>query len=237
LENRFTGWIDVPLSDHGIEEARDAGAILRDAEYMFDIALTSCLERATHTLQLVLEEMNCSALPVTNDWRLNERHYGALQGLNKRETAEKYGEQQVLQWRRGFSVRPPALAADHPAHPRNDSDYSEVPNPPSTESLADTLTRVNSWWQESLIPLLLANQRVLIVAHGNSLRALAKLLEHMSEDRILEFNIPTGIPLIYDLDDQFNVLKRRFLADEVKLNVAIDQIRNQAATNQDNRGG
>lgn len=234
LENRFTGWIDVPLSDHGIKEARDAGTTLCDAGYIFDVALTSCLVRATHTLELVLQEMNCSAIPVTRDWRLNERHYGALQGLNKRETAEKHGEQQVLTWRRSFSVRPPKLAVDHPDHPRNDFQYSAVPNLPSAESLSDTLARVESWWQDSLVPLLLANQRVLIVAHGNSLRALAKLLEHMSEDEILKFNIPTGIPMVYQLDDQFRALDRCFLADEAKLKAAINQVRNQASAIQGN---
>ena len=152
LENRFTGWIDVPLSERGIQEARDAGVLLCEAGYAFDVALTSCLERATHTLELVLEEMDCSALPIIQDWRLNERHYGTLQGLNKRETAEKHGAQQVLEWRRGFSVRPPELSYDHPTPQRNDSRYSGVPNLPDAESLADTLVRVRAWWQEVLVP-------------------------------------------------------------------------------------
>jgi 2,3-bisphosphoglycerate-dependent phosphoglycerate mutase len=234
LENRFTGWIDVPLSERGIQEARDAGAILCGGHYAFDIALTSCLERATHTLELVLEEMACGALPIIQDWRLNERHYGALQGLNKRETAEKHGAQQVLEWRRGFSVRPPKLADGHPNHPQNDSRYSGVPNLPSTESLADTLIRVRAWWQEALLPLLRTDQRVLVVAHGNSLRALAKLLEHLSEEEILEFNIPTGIPMVYQLDEHLVVLTRRFLADDAKLKAAVDEVRNQASTKQDN---
>ena len=233
LENRFTGWIDVPLSEHGIQEARDAGAILREAGYAFDVALTSCLERATHTLELVLKEMGCSTLPVTRDWRLNERHYGALQGLNKRETAEQHGEQQVLEWRRSFSVRPPELVDDHPTHPRNDSLYSGVPNLPGAESLADTLIRVHAWWQEALVPLLRANQCILIVSHGNSLRALVKLLEHLSEEEILEFNIPTGIPMVYELDEQLSVLRRRFLADDTKLEAAVNEVRNQASATQD----
>ncbi len=182
LENRFTGWIDVPLSERGIQEARDAGALLCEAGYAFDVALTSCLERATHTLELMLEEMDCGALPIIQDWRLNERHYGTLQGLNKRETAKKYGAQQVLEWRRGFSVRPPELADDHPTHPRNDSRYSGVPNLPGAESLADTLVRVRAWCQETLAPLLRTDQCVLVVAHGNSLRALAQILERLSEE-------------------------------------------------------
>ena len=233
-ENRFTGWIDVPLSERGVQEARDAGMLLSGADYAFDVALTSCLERATHTLELVLEEMDCSSLPIIQDWRLNERHYGALQGLNKKETVEKHGTQQVLEWRRGFSVRPPELAYDHPTHPRNDSRYSGVPNLPGAESLADTLVRVRTWWHEALMPLLRTDQRVLVVAHGNSLRALAKLLEHLSDEEILEFNIPTGIPMVYRLDEHFTVLSRRFLADEAKLKAAVDEVRNQASTKQGN---
>ena len=237
LENRFTGWIDVPLSERGIQEARDAGALLCEAGYAFDVALTSCLERATHTLELVLEEMGCGAIPIIQDWRLNERHYGALQGLNKRETAEKHGAQKVLEWRRGFSVRPPELADDHPTHPRNDSRYSGVPNLPGAESLADTLIRVRAWWQETLAPLLSTDQCVLVVGHGNSLRALAKLLEHLSEEEILEFNIPTGIPMVYQLDEHFIVLSRRFLADDAKLKAAVDEVRNQASSKQSNHSG
>ena len=237
LENRFTGWIDVPLSERGIQEARDAGALLCKAGYAFDVALTSCLERATHTLELVLGEMDCGAIPIIQDWRLNERHYGALQGLDKRETAEKHGAQKVLEWRRGFSVRPPELADDHPTHPRNDSRYSGVPDLPSAESLADTLIRVRAWWQETLVPLLSTDQCVLVVGHGNSLRALAKLLEHLSEEEILEFNIPTGIPMVYQLDEHFIVLNRRFLADDAKLKAAVDEVRNQASAKQDHHSG
>ena len=237
LENRFTGWIDVPLSERGVQEARDAGALLCEAGYAFDVALTSCLERATHTLELVLEEMGCGAIPIIQDWRLNERHYGALQGLNKRETAEKHGAQKVLEWRRSFSVRPPELADDHPTHPRNDSLYSGVPNLPGAESLADTLIRVRAWWQETLVPLLSTDQCVLVVGHGNSLRALAKLLEHLSEEEILEFNIPTGIPMVYQLDEHFIVLSRRFLADDAKLKAAVDEVRNQASAKQDHHSG
>ena len=234
LENRFTGWIDVPLSERGVQEARDAGTLLSDAGYAFDVALTSCLERATHTLELVLEEMGCGALPIIQDWRLNERHYGALQGLDKRETAEKHGAQQVLEWRRGFSVRPPELSYDHPSHPRNDPRYSEVPNLPGAESLADTLVRVRAWWEEVLVPLLRSDQCVLVVAHGNSLRALVKLLDRLSEEEILEFNIPTGIPMMYRLDEHFTVLNRRFLADDAKLKAAVNEVRNQASSKQGN---
>tara|TARA_B100000745_G_scaffold103690_1_gene66194 strand:- start:399 stop:1160 length:762 start_codon:yes stop_codon:yes gene_type:complete len=234
LENRFTGWIDVPLSERGVQEARDAGTLLSDAGYAFDVALTSCLERATHTLELVLEKMGCGALPIIQDWRLNERHYGALQGLDKRETAEKHGAQQVLEWRRGFSVRPPELSYDHPSHPRNDPRYSEVPNLPGAESLADTLVRVRAWWEEVLVPLLRSDQCVLVVAHGNSLRALVKLLDRLSEEEILEFNIPTGIPMVYRLDEHFAVLNRRFLADDAKLKAAVNEVRNQASSKQGN---
>jgi 2,3-bisphosphoglycerate-dependent phosphoglycerate mutase len=237
LENRFTGWIDVPLSERGMQEARDAGTLLSGAGYTFDVALTSCLERATHTLELLLAEMDCGDVPIIPDWRLNERHYGALQGLDKRETAEKHGAQQVLEWRRGFSVRPPELADDHPTHPRNDSRYSGVPNLPSAESLADTLVRVRAWWQEALVPSLRTDQCVLVVAHGNSLRALVKLLEHLSEEEILKFNIPTGIPMLYRLDEHFTVLSRRFLADDEKLKAAVDEVRNQASTKQGNHSG
>jgi 2,3-bisphosphoglycerate-dependent phosphoglycerate mutase len=235
LENRFTGWIDVPLSERGLREAREAGTLLCEAGFAFDVAFTSCLERAIHTLELVLAKMDCSDLPVIQDWRLNERHYGALQGLNKRETAEKHGARQVLEWRRGFSVRPPELADDHPTHPRNDSRYSGVPNLPGAESLADTLVRVRAWWLEALVPLFRTNQSVLVVAHGNSLRALAKLLEHLSEEEILELNIPTGIPLLYRLDESFTALSRRFLIDDTKLKAAVDEVRNQASAKQDNR--
>ena len=231
LENRFTGWIDVPLSERGEQEARNAGVTLREAGFIFDIAFVSVLKRAAQTLELVLAALSCDDLQVCRDWRLNERHYGALQGLNKRQTAERHGEEKVLQWRRSFSLRPPELADDHPSHPRHDSLYRGVQNLPSAESLSDTLNRVQQFWEELVAPLVLANRRVLIVAHGNSLRALAKLLENMTETEILNFNIPTGIPIVYQLDKQMTIINRQFLADDTKLRAAIDEVVQQTPKN------
>ena len=224
LENRFTGWIDVPLSERGEQEARNAGVTLREADFIFDIAFVSFLQRAAQTLEIVLAELSCDDLQVNRDWRLNERHYGAHQGLNKRETAEHHGKEMVLEGRRSFSLRPPELADDHPSHPKNDSLYRGIQNLPSAESLSDTLNRVQQFWEELVAPLVLANRRVLIVAHGNSLRALAKLLENMTETEILNFNIPTGIPIVYQLDKQMAIIDRQFLADDTKLRAAIDEV-------------
>ena len=232
LQNRFTGWIDVDLSTDGVLEARRAGITLKDRGYDFDAAMTSYLKRAAHSLQLILEEIDRSTLAITTDWRLNERHYGALQGLNKKETAERHGEQQVLAWRRGYSTRPPELGIDHPTHPRNDPLYSGIPNLPGVESLADTLVRVGACWKEKLLPLLSRGQRVLVVAHGNSLRALVKLLDHLSEEEILEFNIPTAIPLVYELDENFAALRHYYLADDAELEAAVNGVRNQATADE-----
>ena len=231
LENRFTGWIDVPLSERGEQEARNAGVTLREADFIFDIAFVSFLQRAAQTLEIVLAELSCDDLQVNRDWRLNERHYGALQGLNKRETAEHHGKEKVPEWRRSFSLRPPELADDHPSHPKNDSLYRGIQNLPSAESLSDTLNRVQQFWEELVAPLVLANRRVLIVAHGNSLRALAKLLENMTETEILNFNIPTGIPIVYQLDKQMAIIDRQFLADDTKLRAAIDEVVQQTTKN------
>ncbi len=227
--NRFTGWVDVPLSERGIQEACDSGKTLREAGHVFDVAFTSYLARAIHTLDLVLEEMGSNSALVTRDWRLNERHYGSLQGLNKRETANKFGEEQVLVWRRSFSVRPPELSHDDPSHPRNDPLYKDVPNLPNSESLADTFIRIHEWWEDALKPSLLKGQKVLVVAHGNSLRALVKLMENLSEEKILALNIPTGIPISYQLNGNLDVLSRRFLASEDVVKAAVEEVFNQGS--------
>jgi len=227
LENRFTGWADVDLSERGIDEAREAGNTLKEHDFTFDVAMTSYLKRSIRTLWVMLDALDQMHLPIQTDWRLNERHYGALQGLDKRETVAQHGEEQVLKWRRGFSIRPPAMALDDPERSTNHPRYRGLGNMPDTESLADTLIRVTRWWHEALVPLLTQKKRVLVVAHGNSLRALVKYIDNMSEEDILNFNIPTGIPLIYKLDNQLSPRSRDYLADSEKLSLAIDEIKNQ----------
>ena len=227
LENRFTGWADVDLSERGIREAREAGNTLKEHDFTFDVTMTSYLKRSIRTLWVMLDALDQMHLPIQTDWRLNERHYGALQGLDKRETVAQHGEEQVLKWRRGFSIRPPAMALDDPERSTNHPRYRGLGNMPDTESLADTLTRVTRWWHEALVPLLTQKKRVLVVAHGNSLRALVKYIDNMSEEDILNFNIPTGIPLIYKLDNQLSPRSRDYLADSEKLSLAIDEIKNQ----------
>ena len=227
LENRFTGWADVDLSERGIDEAREAGNTLKEHDFTFDVAMTSYLKRSIRTLWVMLDALDQMHLPIQTDWRLNERHYGALQGLDKRETVAQHGEEQVLKWRRGFSIRPPAMALDDPERSTNHPRYRGLGNMPDTESLADTLIRVTRWWHEALVPLLTQKKRVLVVAHGNSLRALVKYIDNMSEEDILDFNIPTGIPLIYKLDNQLSPRSRDYLADSEKLSLAINEIRNQ----------
>ena len=228
-ENRFTGWTDVDLSQRGIEEARQAGVALKQAGLEFDLSFTSYLKRAVRTLWLVMEELDQMYLPVDTDWRMNERHYGQLQGLNKKETTEKHGSEQVHQWRRGYAVRPPALAADDPRHPKNDPRYAEY-NPPGTESLADTLERVIPYWREKIVPQLQQGKRIIISAHGNSLRALVKFLDEVSDEAIMDLNIPTGIPLIYEFDDQMKTLNHYYLADEETLNSAVTEVARQTDT-------
>jgi 2,3-bisphosphoglycerate-dependent phosphoglycerate mutase len=213
LKNLFTGWTDVDLTEKGIREARDAGRLLRELGYEFDIAYTSVLKRAIRSLWLILDEMDRMWIPVVRDWRLNERHYGALQGLNKAETAEKYGDEQVLVWRRSYDVPPPELDAADERHPSHDPRYRGTPNLPSTESLALTLERVLPCWHEVIAPELRAGRQVLIAAHGNSLRALVKMLEEIPDDEIVGFNIPTGIPLAYELDDALKPVSSGFLGD------------------------
>ena len=227
LENRFTGWADVDLSERGIDEARGAGNTLKEHDFTFDVTMTSYLKRSIRTLWIMLDALDQMHLPIQTDWRLNERHYGALQGLDKRETVAQHGEEQVLKWRRGFSIRPPAMALDDPARSTNHPRYRGLGNMPDTESLADTLTRVTRWWHEALVPLLTQKKRVLVVAHGNSLRALVKYIDNMSEEDILDFNIPTGIPLIYKLDNQLSPRSRDYLADSERLSLAIEEIKNQ----------
>jgi 2,3-bisphosphoglycerate-dependent phosphoglycerate mutase len=227
-ENRFTGWTDVDLSERGIEEAKEAGRTLKSEGYSFDIAFTSYLIRAKRTLELALSEMGLE-VPTEKTWRLNERHYGALQGLNKAETAEKYGEEQVKLWRRSYDVPPPALTVEDPRFPGNDPLYSEVPreNLPLTECLKDAVERVLPYWESNIAPVIKENKKVLIVAHGNSLRALVKYLESMSDVDIVEFNIPTGIPMVYELDENLKPLSRRYLGDPEKLKAATEAVINQ----------
>ena len=230
LQNRFTGWVDVDLSERGVNEARDAGCTLKAQGYRFDLAMTSFLQRSIHTLELILEEMNQISLPVHTDWRLNERHYGALQGLDKKETAARHGDEQVLKWRRGYAVRPPALEANDPSHPANDPRYNGIDGLPATESLADTLLRVTKWWQEKLVPQLESDRKVLVVAHGNSLRAMVKFLDDLSEDEIMQYNIPTGIPLVYHFNDDLSVAGHEYLADAAVLQAAVSEVKSQASS-------
>lgn len=213
LKNLFTGWTDVDLTEKGVSEAIDAGRLLSELGYDFDIAYTSVLKRAIRTLWLMLDEMDRMWIPVVRDWRLNERHYGALQGLNKAETAAKYGDEQVHIWRRSYDIPPPELEADDERHPMHDLRYAGIETLPATESLAITLQRVMPSWIEEIAPELSAGKNVLVAAHGNSLRALVKMLDGVSDDDITGFNIPTGIPLAYELDDDLNPTSREFLGD------------------------
>ena len=231
LENLFTGWTDVDLTAQGCEEARAAGKLLREHCFDFDVAFTSVLKRAIRTLWILLDEMDRMWIPVERDWRLNERHYGALQGLNKAETTAKYGAEQVRIWRRSYDVPPSPLAADDPRHPKFDPKYRGIPASalPATESLKDTLLRVVPCWQERIAPALAAGADVLVVAHGNSLRALVKMLEGMSDSAIVEFNIPTGVPIYYELDSsQRPAGPRRFLGDAAAIEAAAKAVAAQA---------
>jgi 2,3-bisphosphoglycerate-dependent phosphoglycerate mutase len=228
-ENRFTGWTDVDLSLKGIEEARGAGRqMLRDG-YLFDIAYTSVLKRAIRTLWLALDEMDLMWIPVEKSWRLNERHYGALQGLNKLETVEKHGEQQVKIWRRSYDVRPPALSPQDPRSPRHDARYAALkPNDvPLTECLKDTVDRVLPYWNERIAPAVRTGQRVLIASHGNSLRALVKYLDKISDSEIVGLNIPTGIPLVYELNDDLTPIRHFYLGDASAIEQAAQAVADQ----------
>ncbi len=223
LENRFTGWTDVDLSPAGLAEARRAGALLRSEGYEFDIAFTSVLKRAIRTLWHVLDEMDRMWLPVTKDWRLNERHYGALQGLNKAETAKKFGDDQVMVWRRAYAVAPDPLPAGDPRGSESDPRYASVAPGmvPRTECLKDTVARVVPYWTETIAPAVAAGRRVVVAAHGNSLRALVKHLDRIGDDEIVSLNIPTGRPLVYELDQQLAPVRSYYLGDQAEIEAAM----------------
>ena len=228
-ENRFTGWTDVDLTAKGVDEAGKAGELMREAGLVFDLAHTSVLRRAIKTLWLALERMDLMWIPVLHSWRLNERHYGALQGLNKAETAAKFGDEQVLAWRRSYDVPPPALSADDPRCPGNDPRYrglapSQVP---FTECLKDTVARVLPYWNQAIAPDIRAGKRVLIAAHGNSIRALVKYLDKVSDQDIVGLNIPTGVPLVYELDDVLKPLRHYYLGDAAEVEKAMQAVANQ----------
>ncbi|PYR99391.1 MAG: 2,3-diphosphoglycerate-dependent phosphoglycerate mutase [Acidobacteria bacterium] len=228
-ENRFTGWTDVDLSPKGINEARAAGSqMLRDG-YVFDVAYTSVLKRAIRTLWLALDEMDLMWIPVFKSWRLNERHYGALQGLNKRETVERHGEEQVKLWRRSYDIQPPALAPDDPRAPYHDPRYRECsPNEiPLTECLKDTVDRVLPYWNQTIAPAIRTGRRVLIASHGNSLRALVKHLDKISDEKIVGLNIPTGIPLVYELHDDLTPIRNFYLGDPAAVERAAQAVADQ----------
>jgi len=214
-ENRFTGWTDVDLTEQGSDEARQAGRLMAAARFEFDVAYTSVLKRAIRTLWIALDEMDMLWIPVHNSWRLNERHYGALQGLNKAETAAKHGEAQVKIWRRSYDIPPPPLADGDPAHPSHDRRYAAIPDDqlPLTESLKDTVARVVPYWESTIAPDIKAGKHVLIAAHGNSIRAMVKYLDHVSDQDIVELNIPTGVPLVYNLNDDLRPLNHMYLGD------------------------
>ena len=227
LENRFTGWADVDLSPKGEQEAKDAGLTLKHEQLSFDLAYTSVLKRATRTLWIMLEEMSLTWIPVINAWELNERHYGALQGLNKSQVAAEYGEEQVQIWRRSYDTPPPPLNDDDERHPRFETRYASVSDLPASESLKDTLLRVKPYWQTKIIPSLLGNQDVLIVAHGNSLRAMVKMIENISDEEIVDFNIPTGIPLAYEFNENLKPIKQGFIGDPETIKQATQAVANQ----------
>jgi 2,3-bisphosphoglycerate-dependent phosphoglycerate mutase len=232
LANKFTGWTDVDLSPQGVREAHRAGEILREEGYTFDVAYTSVLKRAIRTLWIVLDELDLMWIPVYRSWRLNERHYGALQGLNKKETAHEKGEELVHQWRRSYDVRPPKLQPDDKRHPRFDPRYANLAAEeiPATECLKDTLERVLRYWHEEIVPAVKRGERVLIVAHGNSMRALVKYLDNVSEEEITGLNIPTGFPLVYELDDDLKALKHYYLGNADEIEQAASSVAKQAST-------
>lgn len=227
--NLFTGWTDVELSEKGIEEAKNGGKLLKEAGFHFDCAYTSYLKRAIHTLNYILGEMGEEYIPVTKTWRLNERHYGALQGLNKAETAEKYGDAQVKVWRRSYDVQPPALTSEDDRNPANQKAYEgvSISDLPLTECLKDTVARVLPYWEVEIKPAIVSGKKVIIAAHGNSLRALVKYLENIGDDEIVNLNIPTGVPLVYEFDEHFNVLSKKYLGDQEAIKAAMNAVANQ----------
>jgi len=228
-ENRFTGWTDVDLSERGSQEARSAGQVLLDQGITFDVAFTSVLKRAIRTLWIVLDAMDLMWIPVHRSWRLNERHYGALQGLNKAETAAQYGEEQVKLWRRSYDIRPPALEVSDPRFPGKDCRYADLSDQqlPRTECLKDTVARFLPYWHEMIVPAILSQKRVLIAAHGNSLRALVKHLDKLSDDEVVNLNIPTGMPLLYELDDHLKPVRHEYLGDPEQVRQAIEAVAHQ----------
>jgi len=235
LENRFTGWTDVDLTPKGTKEAQEAGRLLKEGGYTFDVAYTSVLKRAIRTLWIALDGMDLMWIPVIRSWRLNERHYGALQGLNKAEMAEKFGEKQVLIWRRSYDVPPPALTPDDERYPGRDPRYASLPasDLPLTESLKDTVGRFVPYWRETIAPAIRARQRVLIAAHGNSIRALVKHLDGVSDEEIVTLNIPTGVPLVYELDEELRPERHYYLGDPEAVRKAAEAVakQGQAKTN------
>jgi 2,3-bisphosphoglycerate-dependent phosphoglycerate mutase len=231
-ENRFTGWTDVDLSEKGRQEASKAGQVLKEQGYSFDIAYTSVLKRAIRTLWIILDEMDLMWIPVHRSWRLNERHYGALQGLNKAEMAAKYGEQQVFIWRRSYDIQPPALTKNDERYPGNDPRYKDLMSKdvPLTESLKDTVARFMPYWQDTLAPALKSGKKIIIAAHGNSLRALVKYLDNVPDSEIVGLNIPTGAPLVYELDDNLKPIKHYYLGDPEEVKKAMDAVAKQGKT-------
>jgi len=230
LENRFTGWTDVGLTEQGRAEALEAGKLLKEGGYVFDVAYTSVLRRAIQTLWTILQEMNLEWIPVTNAWQLNERHYGNLQGLNKAETAEKFGQEQVHIWRRSYDVPPPALEETDERHPKHDPRYASLTPEqlPATESLKITLERVLPYWHSELVPAIKSGKRVIIAAHGNSIRALVKYLDDISDEEITGLNIPTGLPLVYELDKDLKPIKSYYLGDPKEAAKKAAEVANQA---------
>jgi len=227
--NLFTGWTDVELSEKGVMEAKEGGRLLKEAGFHFDIAYTSYLKRAIHTLNYVLSEMDEEYIPVYKTWRLNERHYGALQGLNKAETAAKFGDEQVKIWRRSYDVQPPALESEDKRNPANQKAYEgvSVSDLPLTECLKDTVARVLPYWEVEIKPQIVNGKKVIIAAHGNSLRALVKYLENISDNDIVNLNIPTGVPLVYEFDEHFNVLSKKYLGDQDAIKKSMEAVANQ----------
>lgn len=235
LENRFTGWTDVDLTETGREQARKAGELLKKEGYTFDLAYSSLLKRAIRTLWIALDAMDAMYTPVGVNWRLNERHYGALQGLNKAETAAKYGDEQVLVWRRAYAIAPEPLSLDDERHPRFDSRYAKIPADqlPATECLKDTVARVLPFWNDSIAPAIRAGRKVLVAAHGNSLRALIKHLDNVSDDDIVNLNIPTGQPLVYELDDDLRPIRHYYLGDAAEIEAAMAAVAAQGKAKKD----
>jgi len=228
-ENRFTGWTDVDLSPKGAQEAKRAGEVLKKEGFVFDAAFTSVLKRAVRTLWIALDEMDLMWIPVYNSWRLNERHYGALQGLNKSEIAAKYGEDQVLIWRRSYDIRPPALEKTDERSPANDPRYKDLAKKdiPLTECLKDTVARFLPYWHETIAPVVKSGKRVIIAAHGNSLRALVKYLDNISDKDIVALNIPTGLALVYELDDKLKPIRSYYIGDPEEVKKAMEAVANQ----------